>query len=110
MIRNFVLGAVLSAGATLPCIEPVVFSPASTTLAAGEKDQPLPRRDPRLASMRAGRALAPSVLAPSEREAMRAATSRAPHLDALRAGTLSNRDWQIIALTALAIVVLIIVF
>lgn len=112
MILALALCAALAAGTTAsPASSAPVFSGrALTTFSVPRPCTDSARHDAHLSSMRAGSAVAPSLASASERDTLRQATNRAPHLAAMRAGEMSNHDWQLVGIGALIVVALIVIF
>lgn len=103
MISHILLLTALSANqpmnevSTAPC---VVTLPALHAL-----------QDESLGSMRAGSPLLERPFADTERETLRALAQRdGRELSELRAGAMSDHDWKIVGLIAVAVLVLVVIF
>ncbi|MDZ4773741.1 MAG: hypothetical protein SGI72_11480 [Planctomycetota bacterium] len=98
MINHIALFATLTMSAAAPVVLP---TSSLSALHAFE--------DPSLGTMRAGSPVAERPLTESERETLRNLDQReAPALSNLRAGEMSNSDWQTVGWIALVVLVLVI--
>jgi len=91
----------------LACIAPVAPAQVRTVpLAAGEQRELSALQQPGLEAARAGSGASPSVLAPAERLGLEQLQSSHAGLDALRAGEITDRELELMLITA-GVVILI---